>query len=50
MNKKLIFFERTDIDEAINKKFKKYTLEVDDAIEAYGLKPLHILIMPKIVF
>ena len=38
MNKKLIFFERTDIDKAIDKKFKKYTLEVDDAIEAHGFK------------
>ena len=38
MNKKLIFFERTDIDKAIDKKFRKYTLEVDDAIEAHGFK------------
>lgn len=38
MNKRLIFFEQADIDKAIDKKFKKYTLEVDDAIEAHGFK------------
>ena len=38
MNKELIFFERTDKNKAIDKKFKKYILEVDDAIEAHGFK------------
>ena len=36
MNKDLICFEKTDLENTIEKKFKKYTLEVDDAIEAHG--------------
>lgn len=38
MNKDLIFFEKCDLNNSIEKKFKKYILEVDDAIEAHGFK------------
>lgn len=38
MNKNLTLFEDCDLEQAIEKKFKKYILEVDDAIEAYGFK------------
>lgn len=38
MDKKLFFLEQTDTDKNIEKKFKKYILEIDDAIEAHGFK------------
>lgn len=38
MNKHLVLFENCDLDKTIEKKFKKYILEVDDAIEAHGFK------------
>lgn len=38
MSKDLMFLEKCNLDETIEKKFKKYILEVSDAIEAYGFK------------